>query len=149
MKFLKKHKCFSFAVISFIALSGVNFYMIFELVRVIRRNNMRGGCFHGGGIKLDLGVMECGKFKKEEKNCQKKLKGFKKGVKKAGAAPAQICSVYDFFLFFLSLCSNVTIRTVAIRMIIQANMKMAVQLGHIFIWACTIAILFPLVDCIP
>jgi len=35
MKFLKKHKIFSFAVISFFALSGVNFYMIFELVKVI------------------------------------------------------------------------------------------------------------------
>jgi len=35
MKFLKKHKIFSFAVISFFVLSGVNFYMIFELVRVI------------------------------------------------------------------------------------------------------------------
>ena len=35
MKFLKKHKWLSFAVISFVLLSGVNFYMIFELVRVI------------------------------------------------------------------------------------------------------------------
>lgn len=38
MKFLKKHKWFSFAVISFFMLSGVNFFMIFELVRVIREN---------------------------------------------------------------------------------------------------------------
>ncbi|MBQ2835305.1 MAG: hypothetical protein IJE68_00485 [Clostridia bacterium] len=38
MKFLKKHKWLSFAVISFFMLSGVNFYMIFELVRVIREN---------------------------------------------------------------------------------------------------------------
>ena len=37
MKFFKKHKLLSFAVISFITLSGVNFYLIFELVRVIRR----------------------------------------------------------------------------------------------------------------
>jgi len=36
MKFFKKHKVLAFAVISFFVLSGVNFYMIFELVRVIR-----------------------------------------------------------------------------------------------------------------
>lgn len=35
MKFFKKHKVLSFAVISFVLLSGVNFYMIFELARVI------------------------------------------------------------------------------------------------------------------
>ena len=35
MKFLKKHKIFSFAVVSFFVLSGVNFYMIFEFARVI------------------------------------------------------------------------------------------------------------------
>ena len=34
-EFLKKHKWISFAVISFVVLTGVNFYMIFELVRVI------------------------------------------------------------------------------------------------------------------
>lgn len=32
MKFIKKHKIFSFAVISFIILTGVNFYMIYELI---------------------------------------------------------------------------------------------------------------------
>ena len=37
MKFFKKHKLLSFAVISFITLLGVNFYMIFELVRIIRK----------------------------------------------------------------------------------------------------------------
>ena len=42
MKFLKKHKWFSFAVISFFILSGVNFFMIFELVRVIRENVKKG-----------------------------------------------------------------------------------------------------------
>ena len=35
MKFLKKHKLLSFAVISFIILTGVNFYMIFELAKAI------------------------------------------------------------------------------------------------------------------
>ena len=38
MKFFKKHKVLAFAVISFFVLSGVNFYMIFELVKVIRRD---------------------------------------------------------------------------------------------------------------
>jgi len=38
MKFFRKHKILSFAVISFFTLSGVNFYMIFELVKVIRNN---------------------------------------------------------------------------------------------------------------
>ena len=38
MKILKKHKWISFALISFVALSGVNFYMIFELIKVIRSN---------------------------------------------------------------------------------------------------------------
>lgn len=32
MKTLKKHKLLSFAVISFLALTGINFYMIYELV---------------------------------------------------------------------------------------------------------------------
>jgi len=36
MKFLKKHKLLSFAVISFFVLSGVNFYLIFEFIRVVR-----------------------------------------------------------------------------------------------------------------
>ena len=43
MKFFKKHKWLSFAVISFIGLSGVNFYIIFELVRVIRRIVLKKG----------------------------------------------------------------------------------------------------------
>lgn len=34
MKFLKKHKLLSFAVISFIILTGVNFYMIYELLTI-------------------------------------------------------------------------------------------------------------------
>ena len=34
MKFLKKHKVFSFAVISFFVLTGVNFFMIYEIVRI-------------------------------------------------------------------------------------------------------------------
>lgn len=34
MKFLKKHKLFSFAVISFFILTGANFYMIYELIRM-------------------------------------------------------------------------------------------------------------------
>jgi len=36
MKFLKKHKLLSFAVISFFVLSGVNFYMIFELINLLQ-----------------------------------------------------------------------------------------------------------------
>ena len=32
MKILKKHKLLSFAVISFFTLTGINFYMIYELV---------------------------------------------------------------------------------------------------------------------
>lgn len=34
MKFFKKHKLFSFAVISFFILTGANFYMIYELIRM-------------------------------------------------------------------------------------------------------------------
>ena len=34
-KYRTKHKILTFAVISFFILSGVNFYMIFELARVI------------------------------------------------------------------------------------------------------------------
>ncbi len=34
MKFLKKHKLFSFAVISFVILTGANFYMIYELIKI-------------------------------------------------------------------------------------------------------------------
>lgn len=37
MRFLKKHKWFSFAVISFLVLTCINFYMIFELIRVISK----------------------------------------------------------------------------------------------------------------
>ena len=32
MKVFKKHKLLSFAVISFLGLTGINFYMIYELV---------------------------------------------------------------------------------------------------------------------
>ena len=32
MKFLKKHKLLSFAVISFVILTGANFFMIYELL---------------------------------------------------------------------------------------------------------------------
>lgn len=34
MKFFKKHKLFSFAVISFVVLSGANFFMVYELIRM-------------------------------------------------------------------------------------------------------------------
>lgn len=34
MKFLKKHKMLSFVIASFFILSGVNFFMIFELVKL-------------------------------------------------------------------------------------------------------------------
>ena len=34
MKFLKKHKIFSFAVISFFILTGVNFFMIYEIIKM-------------------------------------------------------------------------------------------------------------------
>ena len=34
MKFLKKHKLFSFAVISFLVLTGANFFMIYEIIRI-------------------------------------------------------------------------------------------------------------------
>ena len=34
MEFLKKHKIISFAIISFVALSGANFIMIYELLRM-------------------------------------------------------------------------------------------------------------------
>lgn len=34
MKFLKKHKLLSFAVISFFVLTGINFFMIFEIVNI-------------------------------------------------------------------------------------------------------------------
>ena len=42
MKFLKKHKWLSFAVISFFMLSGVNFYMIVQLVSIIRKDVKKG-----------------------------------------------------------------------------------------------------------
>lgn len=35
MKFFKKHKMLSFAIFSFVVLTGVNFYMIYELVKVM------------------------------------------------------------------------------------------------------------------
>ena len=35
MKFLKKHKMLSFAIFSFVVLTGVNFYMIYELIRIM------------------------------------------------------------------------------------------------------------------
>ena len=34
MKFFKKHKLFSFAVISFFVLTGANFFMIYELIKI-------------------------------------------------------------------------------------------------------------------
>ena len=34
MKFFKKHKLFSFAVISFLILTGANFFMIYELLTI-------------------------------------------------------------------------------------------------------------------
>ena len=37
MKTLKKHKLLSFAVISFIGLTGINFYMIYELIILFGR----------------------------------------------------------------------------------------------------------------
>lgn len=37
MKFLKKHKLLSFAVISFFVLTGINFFMIFEIVNIAMR----------------------------------------------------------------------------------------------------------------
>ena len=37
MKFLKEHRLLSFAVISFVVLTGVNFFMIFELIKIIER----------------------------------------------------------------------------------------------------------------
>lgn len=37
MKTLKKHKLLSFAVISFFTLTGINFYMIYELVILFGR----------------------------------------------------------------------------------------------------------------
>lgn len=38
MKFLKKHKWFSAAVISFLVLSGINFYMIFKFIIILIEN---------------------------------------------------------------------------------------------------------------
>ena len=35
MEFLKKHKTLAFAVSCFAVLTGVNFYMIFEIIKVI------------------------------------------------------------------------------------------------------------------
>lgn len=34
MKFFKKHKLFSFAVVSFVVLTGANFFMIYELIKI-------------------------------------------------------------------------------------------------------------------
>lgn len=34
MKFLKKHKILSFAVFSFVVLTGANFYMIYQLLKI-------------------------------------------------------------------------------------------------------------------
>lgn len=34
MKFVKKHKLFSFVVISFIMLTGVNIFMIYQLLSI-------------------------------------------------------------------------------------------------------------------
>ena len=38
MKFLKKHKWFSVAVISFLVLSGINFYMISKFIIILIEN---------------------------------------------------------------------------------------------------------------
>ena len=38
MNFFRKHKLFSFAVISFIVLTGANFVMIYELVKMGMKN---------------------------------------------------------------------------------------------------------------
>lgn len=34
MKFFKKHKMLSFAIISFVVLTGANFFMIYELLTI-------------------------------------------------------------------------------------------------------------------
>lgn len=34
MKFLKKHKILSFSIISFVILTGINFFMIYELLKI-------------------------------------------------------------------------------------------------------------------
>ena len=34
MKFWKKHKMLSFAIVSFIVLSGANFFMVYEIIKV-------------------------------------------------------------------------------------------------------------------
>ena len=34
MKFLKKHKLLSFAVFSFVILTGANFFMIYQLIKI-------------------------------------------------------------------------------------------------------------------
>ncbi len=35
MKLLKKHKWLSFAIFSFVILTGANFFMIYQLVKII------------------------------------------------------------------------------------------------------------------
>lgn len=34
MSFFKKHKMFSFAVFSFVILTGTNFFMIYQLIKI-------------------------------------------------------------------------------------------------------------------
>ena len=34
MKFWKKHKMLSFAIASFIVLSGANFFMVYEMIKI-------------------------------------------------------------------------------------------------------------------
>jgi len=34
MKFWKKHKMLSFAIASFIVLSGANFFMVYEIIKI-------------------------------------------------------------------------------------------------------------------
>ncbi len=36
MNFLKKHKIFSFAVISFFVLAGANFFMIYQIIKIVQ-----------------------------------------------------------------------------------------------------------------
>lgn len=36
MKFFRKHKMLSFAVISFLVLTGANFFMIYEIVKMVQ-----------------------------------------------------------------------------------------------------------------
>lgn len=35
MKFIKKHKILSFAIVSFLVLTGANFFMIYQLLKIV------------------------------------------------------------------------------------------------------------------